>query len=250
MRLVIPSVDYADMLAAILPAWARLVGAEAITVVTAPRDVPSQEVAAEAKVGLVVTDAWTRQVPTLNGAAGPVIFNKARALDEAFGFRADIRPAPAAGELCLALDADVYPGGQLPAEGELEADLLYGCPRYRCETPAELEAFRRGALTREAFPLIPPRIRGEAAPAPGRTVSPAEAAERCLGYFQLFRYRPGLRFGDYRTAGRYDLDFRRQFRQRRGLTAIYVLHLGALDRQNWRGRVLPRWEATREARAV
>ena len=66
-----------------------------------------------------------------------------------------------------------------------------------------------------------------------------EVARECLGYFQLFRYRKGIRFGSYPTAGRYDLDFRQQFSKNRPLTSFYVLHLGEQSRQNWKKRRRP-----------
>jgi hypothetical protein len=69
-----------------------------------------------------------------------------------------------------------------------------------------------------------------------------ETGARCLGYFQLFRWRPGVGFGHYKTAGKYDLDFRTHFRRRVGLSDMYVLHLGEQNRRNWRGRIVPRWK--------
>ena len=69
----------------------------------------------------------------------------------------------------------------------------------------------------------------------------AQAARHCLGYFQLFAWRPGLRFGSSPTAGGYDQRFAGQFAIRAELPGVSVLHLGAQDRANWSGRVLPPW---------
>ena len=63
------------------------------------------------------------------------------------------------------------------------------------------------------------------------------------GYFQLFRYLPGRRFGSYPGADGYDYDF--AFLWPRGvvLETIHVLHFGETHR-NWEGRVTPRWEVS------
>src|SRR5690606_37733393 len=78
VRVVIPSVNYADFLADTLPAWQAFLPRDAkIAVVTTPEDRETQAVAASCDVPCCVTDVWTR-----DGA----IFNKGSALDLAFGF--------------------------------------------------------------------------------------------------------------------------------------------------------------------
>lgn len=235
MRAVIPSVRYADYLAVVLPVWIRFLPARVLAVVTTPEDRDTQAVAASLDVPVCVTDAWTR-----NGA----VFNKALALDEAFGFAPGYRPAPSRGETCLALDADVVPFGRFPDRATLADDTLYGCARYESLTPEMLEAHRSGELPREDLQLIAPRLRGEKRPqlTPHTEQAVRDCGRQALGYFQLFRYRPGVGFGSSRTAGKYDLDFRAHFTSRRGLTECYVLHLGEQSRANWRGRVLPPWK--------
>jgi hypothetical protein len=58
VRIVIPSVNYADMLAVSLPAWrSEFPGAE-VVVVTAPADQATQETAERFGARLCVTDAW------------------------------------------------------------------------------------------------------------------------------------------------------------------------------------------------
>lgn len=235
MRVVIPSLRYADYLAVTLPAWLALVPRKRLVVVTAPEDTETAAVAAAHEVTLVVTDAWTR-----DGA----VLNKARALDEAFGFvDSPIRP-PSPDETCLALDADVVPFGVLPPFDAIAADTLYGCARYACPTPQALRDHRAGRTVPAQLPLIAPRLRGEPRPqlVPHTDEGVRACGRQCLGYFQLFRWRPGIRFGESRTAAKYDLDFRQHFGARVGLTSIYVLHLGDQSRENWRGRVMPRWE--------
>lgn len=234
MRVVIPSVDYADHLAVTLPAWQQLLPGAAITVVTAPADAPTQALALELGARVVITSAWYEHGHT---------FDKGAALDEAFGFSGTTIPPPERGERCLAVDADVYPFGQLPEE-RLRPNTIYGCARYLCASPAELEAHRRGETTRAQLPLLMPRYRGSDGPA-GVVGAPQELADRtakaCLGYFQLFRYYPGQTFGSFKTAGKYDIVFRDLFARRAALRDFYVLHLGSPSRANWRGRVQPRW---------
>ena len=237
MRLVIPSVNYGDLLQVILPAWLAILPREAITVVTAPGDQETRDIATGLAVDLLVTDAWRR-----DGA----VFNKAAALDEAFGFVGDVRRAPADGGVCLSIDVDIFPFGGLPTGAEIKPDTLYGCPRFHCPTPDILKAHLFGTLKHRDLQLIAPRMRK----VPGALIVPntpanvQDAASRCLGYFQLFRYQPGIRFGSYRTAGKYDLDFREQFTRRLTVPRFYALHLGDQDRRNWQGRVTARWEAS------
>lgn len=235
MQIVIPSVRYAEELAVILPAWQRTCPEARIRVVTAPDD-PAIDVAAACGVDCVVTDAWTRQAPVQNGDR--VTFNKARALDEAWGF--PDRPIVADGDLCLSLDCDVYPMGRFPVPAHIRSGVIYGCARYRCLSQAELDAHVSGELPLARLPLIGPRVKGGVY---GGATTPEEAARKCLGYFQLFRYRPGLRFGSYRSASTYDKEFRRQFDGIGAITDFYVLHLGEPDQRNWSGRVVPAWES-------
>jgi hypothetical protein len=233
MRVVIPSLHYGDFLAVVLPAWQRMLPVATVTVVTSAADVESQAVARAARADLCVTDAW---------AADGAILNKAAAMDVAFGIAPGHAAQPTAGELCLALDADVYPVGTFPADQTFRPDALYGCPRYQCPSPADLTRHLRGKTHRAELPLIPPKVRGQSHVMIRNTRSNALAsAQSCLGYFQLFRFRPGLAFGSYPSAGKYDLCFRDQFRTRVALWDPYVLHLGEQNRANWRGRVIGRW---------
>jgi hypothetical protein len=231
---VIPSAGYADFLKISAPAWREFLPPADLRVVTTPEDQESARVATAAGCRAVVTEAWRD-----DGAR----VNKAAALDVAFGFD---RPTPGIlpprdGQWCLSVDADVIPFGLFPALVDWpEARVLFGCPRYGCRSQAELDAYRRGEILRDDLPLILPRVKGHD-PDLSPPVEPEDAARRALGFFQLFRWRPGIRFGSYPTAGKYDIEFRKHFTRRSALKHIHVLHLGALDRRNWRGRILPTW---------
>lgn len=241
MRIVIPSVQYADFLEVTLPRWQAMFTKAAITVVTSPADRASAAVAAARGVECVVTDAWTRPAATHNAKKKAIKFNKAAALDEAFGFTGS-RLAPDEGERCLSVDADVVPFGTMPRQNDLDRRTLYGVPRYHCETPTDLEAHTKGRVTREALRLLVPRQTGDRQGG-ARVMTPEDAAAKCLGYCQVFRYRVGLSFGSFATAGGYDTAFRRHFTRRAALPGFYVLHLGDSDRRNWTGRVVPAWRA-------
>lgn len=238
MRAVITSVNYGDFLALTLPAWLQVLPAHSLTVVTSAEDQETQAVATRHGARLFVTDAWTRHDPTWpipehwNGLwrergrkdRRPIL-NKALAMDEAFGFVACETPPPAPGEVCLAIDADCLPQGTLPPLATLEPGVLYGCRRYDGN---------------------PDLTRGDEIVLKGRIVKSQHRRAIAVGggYFQLFRYAPGRRFGSYPGADGYDYDF--AFTWPRGvvLEQIHVLHFGETHR-NWEGRVTPRWETTR-----
>jgi hypothetical protein len=233
MRVTIPSVDYGDFLAVTLPAWRTLLPYAQFTVVTSPEDRETISVATAEADRVLVTDAWRS-----DGAQ----FNKAAALDLAFGFAGEETTPPEAGEVCLSIDADVHPFGKL-REDRVLAEAIHGCPRYFCRTARELWAHRRGRVGLRAFPLMLGKYRDHpsllAFPNPAMVIRTARSA---IGYFQLWRHRPGLdRFGSYPTASTYDVVFAKSFRTRRPLTGFYVLHLGVCSQRNWTGRVMPRW---------
>jgi hypothetical protein len=232
VRVVIPSVHCADFLFATLPAWRALLPKALFTVVTSPDDKLTPGIATTLGAGVHVTDAWTRDGAT---------FNKGRALDEAFGFVGSSPPDE--NERCLSLDADVFPFGRFPSAKQTSADTLYGCARYECQTQRELFDHCAGVTARDSMRLIYPRKKGESSPetAADASADVPNAARQALGYFQLFLYRRGLKFGDSKTAGKYDIAVRQNVTHRRGLTDFYVLHLGEMNRANWRGRVVGPW---------
>lgn len=233
MRVVIPSVNYSDFLADTLPAWKAFLPRNArLVVVTTLEDVDTQRVAAAHGAECCATDVWTRDRAT---------FNKGSALDLAFGFIPGWTHPPSERESCLSVDADVYPFGICPDRGMLRTGVLYGCPRFQCDTREDLLAHVEGRAPRDAYQVILTRVRGEPNARLGTSQDLVTGAMTCLGYFQLFRYRPGIVFGPSKTAGKYDLDFRRHFDHRQAVLDCYVLHLGEQNRENWRHRVVAPW---------
>lgn len=215
MRVVIVSVNYADFLAVTLPAWRQLLPLADIRVVTSSADPETQRVALKSGCRAVIaTQAFT---------SGGAIFNKAAALDVGFA-------GTPLGSWALALDADVYPVGELPDNLPRTQGWLGSVHRYACETPEHLAEHLAGRRPLAAFPRIQMWKR-----------SPHRADPAGLqGYFQLWRFRHGDRFGSYPTAAKYDVDFGRTFPYRRYLDGLAVLHLGE-HRRNWSGRVTAPW---------
>ena len=237
-----PAWRYADFVAVTGPAWRALCPTADFRIATHPDDTATQAAALEAGAYVHVTDAWIRPGPVRNARGDRPVLNKALALDEAFGFVGDMSP-PAVGEICVSIDADVYPLGAMPPDEAIASDVLYGCPRYECLTPAALEAHRAGRYPLARMKLLQPRSRkhGEPANQWNTAGTPEQAARKGLGYFQCFRYRPGFRFGSYWNAARYDKDVWKQFASKAAMPGLYVLHLGTLDQRNWSGRTVAPW---------
>ncbi|MGE4136412.1 MAG: hypothetical protein AB7E98_11940 [Pirellulales bacterium] len=220
MRVVIPSVNYADYLAVTLPAWQRVCPHADFAVVTDFNDAETAAVVCDVpNVTLVRTNAWTD---------GGCVLNKAAAMDYAFGFAGGMRPPPDPNGLCLALDADVYPFGRIDWK-TIRPNAIYSVVRHECSSHAQLEAHARGELARNHFPVIKSYWR-----------RPERDPAGLQGYFQLWRYRAGDSFGSFPTAARYDVVFGLKFPLRQYMDSLYVLHLGQ-NRKNWTGRVTPRW---------
>lgn len=233
---MVPSVQYGDFLAVTLPGWRAMFPTAKLVVVTSPEDLETQEVARRNGADVVETKAWYR---------GGRPFDKAAALDEAFGFT-ERRTQPKEGERCLAIDADVYPFGKIPSPKKLQAETIYGCPRYVCNSQADLEAHIAGTTTRDDLDLMMPRRRGVGTPAQESGAGAdliRRAGRAALGFFQLFLYS-GQRFGSFPSAGGYDIAFRNAFPHRGHFKNFYVLHLGESTRKNWKGRIVPAWGAT------
>lgn len=222
MRFAITSVHYADMLAVVLPAWKAIL-ASGLIVATSPDDGESQRVAQDHGIPVVVTDAWTRVDPTCHAGRG-VSFNLALGLDEALGLVGD--HPPAVGELCGHVSADCVPFGRWPDDKAFAAGTVYGFWRHECLSPKALALHQSGARGLGQFPRL------------------KNSGGMPIGYNQLFRYAPGIRFGSYPTAGKFDTDFSRAFATQEMRTELYFLHLGPISiKANWAGRVVPKWGA-------
>lgn len=227
MRAAILSVNYADYLAVTLPAWKAMLPTESLCVVTSPNDAETARLAAQHEVRCVVTDAWTRRDTSVHPwcPEKPDTFNCALALDVALGLAEDARPRPTIGEVVVSINADCYPQGQWPDTSHLDADTIYGIERFACETPKVFADVLAGRLKHTDLRRM------------------KNSGGRPIGYFQLARYREGLRFGSFPTARKYDTYFCAKFAKKAFFNAVWLWHLGPMDTANWAGRTLPRWEA-------
>jgi hypothetical protein len=225
VRAVICSVNCGDFLAATLPAWKRLI--PEVGVATSPKDTETIGVCEANGVTAWITDGWERIDPEIHRGAIPPSFNMPLGLDEAFGFMPGLRDAPADGELCLSLNADVYPFGTLPAESEIPKGVMAGWWRHECATPKDLAAHVSGKRKRSDYKRM------------------KNSGGRPVGYAQLFRYFPGFRFGSYGSAAKYDIHVFAKFQRLEMRDDLYLFHLGGPEggHKNWVGRCVPRWGA-------
>lgn len=225
MKVVVTSVHYADFLAVTLPAWREIVPAGCLMVATSPDDVDTHAVAAACDVPIIATEAWSQRDPSCHVGDG-VHFNLALGLDVALIGLLEGRVAkPARGEVCGHVSADCYPVGHWPADDRFTDDTIYGFWRYDCPTTEAFDRFQRDRRI-ERFPRL------------------KNAHGWPIGYCQLFRYREGLRFGSFPTAGKFDIRFRERFPNKVMLGDVSLLHLGPSSvRSNWAGRTIPHWGA-------
>lgn len=223
MRFAITSVHYADMLAVVLPAWKALLPS-GLLVATSPDDQASQRVARDHGVPVFVTDAWTRTDPTCHKVGRETTFNMALGLDESLGLVGDNRPA--VGEIVGHVSADCVPFGRWPKDATFAPGAVYGFWRHECLSPKALHQHQAGQRGLGQFPRL------------------KNSHGWPIGYNQVFRYAPGIRFGSYPTAGKFDTDFSRTFARQEMRDELYFLHLGPINvRENWAGRVVPQWGA-------
>lgn len=227
MRAIITSVNCGDFLADTLPAWKAILPAGTLGVATSPHDTETQEVCQANDVPTWVTDGWARVDLSCHLGANPPQFNMPLGLDEAFGFVPGLRDLPADGELCVSLNADVYPFGAFPAESEVPKGLMAGWWRYECHTPKDLD----GCIANPKRVQTMTRMKN--------------SGGRPVGYAQMFRYFPGFRFGSYGSAAKYDIHVFKHFPRLQMREEIHLLHLGGPEggHKNWVGRCVPRWRA-------
>jgi hypothetical protein len=223
MRFVITSVNYADFLEVTLPLWKAFLPPGTLYVATSHEDVATRVLTLQHGVGLVVTDAWTRRDASCHEGGEPT-FNLALGLDESLGLASDLMPPPSAGEIVGHVSADCAPFGRWPDESRFDAQTIYGFWRYECLTQAHLNEHWLGRRPLAKFPRLK---NTKGAP---------------IGYNQIFRAKPGRRFGSYPTAGKFDTHFTTRFPRFEMLLDAYLLHLGPINvRENWAGRTVPTW---------
>lgn len=225
MRAIITSVKCGDYLADTLPAWVKLFKPGELGVATSPEDQETQDVCAANGIRAWVTDGWSRHDPEIHKGAIPPKFNMPLGLDEAFGFVPGLRDSPKDGDLCLSLNADVYPFGVLPPEKAIPPGTMAGWWRYECPTPKDLWAHVNGKRPISEYRKM------------------KNSGGRPVGYAQLFRYFPGFRFGSYGSAGKYDVHVFAKFARLEMREDLYLFHLGGPEggHENWTGRCVPRW---------
>ncbi len=214
MKVIVTSVGYADFLAVTLPAWRALVPT-GLCVATSPDDHATQRMAGICGVPVCLTHAWSQMDPSCH-VGERVSFNMALGLDMAFAGTVD-------GTVCGHVSADCYPVGRWPAETRIVEDTIYGFWRYDCPTP---QAFDQYQADRRLARF--PRMKN--------------AHGWPIGYCQVFRYRSGVRFGSFPTAGKFDIRFREKFTHKVMLDDVALIHLGPSSvRENWAGRTIPEW---------
>lgn len=212
MKLFTTCLNYADFLEVTLPAW-KTYGD--VHVITSPQDPVTQEVCWSHGLRPHVTEEfYVDGSPCNKGAAQNHI----------------VRQVADQGDLVVMFDADCYPVGRLP-KGPLftASGVIHGCMRFDCKTNEEFERNKQ-------------RSPSEMKPAPIGSYRP----NLVRGYFQMFIYHKGLRFGrkSDRTFSGCDLYLAAQFPigQYLPTSEFYVLHLGERQK-NWKGRVTEQWQS-------
>jgi hypothetical protein len=226
VRAVITSVNCGDFLEATLHAWKTLLPQGSLTVATSPTDPESQAACAAHDIPACVTDGWSRVDQAIHIGSIPPRFNMPLGLDETFGFIPGYRDRPADGELCLSLNADVYPfASKWMNEQDIPKGTMAGWWRYECPTPKDLAAHVMGQRPIDKYKRM------------------KNSGGRPVGYAQLFRYFPGFRFGSYGSAGKYDVHVFKHFPKLQMRNDLYLFHLGGPEggHENWCGRCVPRW---------
>lgn len=227
MRTIITSVNCGDFLADTLPAWKKIIPEGCLGVATSPQDTETIAVCEANGVKAWITDGWSRIDASIHIGSIPPRFNMPLGLDEAFGFIPGLRELPADGELCLSLNADVYPFGVWPKtlKRDFPAKTMAGWWRHECANQKLLYQHVRGEKPLTAYPRM------------------KNSGGRPVGYAQLFRYFPGFRFGSYGSAGKYDVHVFKHFPTLQMRDEFYLFHLGGPEggHENWCGRCVPKW---------
>lgn len=215
--IIIPSVNYSDFLADVIPAWKKSAPNAELWVLTSFADQKSKDLAYELEVNCFPTDEWYKEKKRFSGGAAKNHF-----LDV---INHEI------GNLITFSDADIYPLGSFPDLKTFnEPRTCYGFYRYGCETPSLLKAAIAHGI--DSNPLVYPRM--------------FNWNNLPHGYCQSFLWREGLRFMEMDTLEWYDIQFMLDHFDagilRNDLT---LLHLGSsrVDPRNWTGdRQFPKWK--------
>lgn len=224
---IITCVNYADFLSITLPVTREYF--ESITVITAPDDQETMEIARHHKAVLHITDIWHK-----DGSA----FNKAGALNEClaqFQNKDD-------DHWILFLDADILLIESIISEiPNLDPRGLYSIRRRMCETKQQWNGFTAKHLKLSDFPIDEPHIENGKVWGNCPTANPAGL----FGYFQLWNLNCGAGkkiLPESFNAAWYDTAFALTFPEElRGyIKNKEALHLG-LSYKNWSGRVSERW---------
>lgn len=208
MKLFTTCVNYEDLLSVTLPAWTRYGN---VVVIARPNDTRTGAVCATYGARIAMTEAWFKD--------SPVGINKGAAMQAVIELEASY------GDTIAVFDADCYPRGHLPLNGN--PDVLIGCRRFECKDATVFNQTRHAH-----YSSLTPISDGTYRP------------NLVRGYFQTFIYREGLTFGRTRdkTFSGCDLWVAAQFpvNQWCDPDTFYVLHLGKPG-VNWRGRVTEPW---------
>ena len=207
MKIFTTCVGYADFLDLTLSEWKSRGDVHVITKIG---DRATLDVCEKHGVQPFVSIGWYR-----DGAE----FNKGGALDDTIPRVA--RP----GAPIVIFDADSYPIGQIP--DRVDTHTIFGCRRFECATQGDFHhKLQHPSL---ALPEV---------------TTTSYRPELVRGFFQMFQYRDGMKFGRKRdtTFSGCDLYVASQFERnhRLRLDEFYVLNLGE-TKVNWKGRVTPPW---------
>lgn len=223
---VIPCVHYDDYLRLTLAH--NLAKLPHITILTAPDDLATVELAEEVGVEVFITPAWYDGGPLNKGLALNEWLSARQALDE--------------NEWLMVLDADILfpPDCILPIDN-LDPKQLYSIRRRMCWDLDQFVKYLRGDLDLTQFPTYVPRIIDGKVWGHRPTSNPAALS----GYLQLWCPRHSVGhslFAPTGTAADYDVEFGLSFPEdmRSYIPDCDVLHLGPIG-TNWSGRRSPLW---------
>ena len=204
----VPCVEYDDFLRITLPN--NRVVLSSITVLTAPWDTRTAEIATKYGAKVLVTDSWKR--------GGP--FNKAGALNE---WLERVASPSEVETWALVLDADILLPRDRPLTiDQLDPQGLHSARRRMCYDYNSFRQFAAGQRPWETFPINVPPVRNGRVWGHRPTSNPAGLQ----GYMQLWcpsRASGMKRFPETGTAAKYDVEFALSFAQSKRMSKNNVL---------------------------